>query len=74
MQSSSRNQPFKLALAGASPATDAILGKPKAENRNPKEIRSPRPEFIAAGFQFSEIGFLSAFGTRPSDFITALKV
>jgi len=33
MQSSSRVQLFKLALAGASPATDAILQKPTFDNR-----------------------------------------
>lgn len=65
MQSSSRNQPFKLVLAGASPATDAMCSQgvissarrsAKAEVRgaNPREstnFKAPVPQQLQGGFR-----------------------
>ena len=64
MQSSSRNQPFKLVLAGASPATDAICsqGVISSARRSAKaEVRGASPResatFIAPVPQQPQGGF-----------------
>jgi hypothetical protein len=43
---------------------------PQSAIRNPKELRSPRPESPSARrtFQPSAFGLLSDFGFRPADF------
>jgi hypothetical protein len=49
-----------------------MMGNPKTEIRNPKEIRKPNSEAPFADatswVRLSAFGFLSAFGLRISDF------
>jgi hypothetical protein len=46
------------------------MRNPKSEIRNPKEIRSPKPECVPGGakVRISDFGLLSDFGFRISDF------
>ena len=80
MQSSSRSQTFKLALAGASPATDANCSQgvisparrsAKAEVRgaNPREsasFKAPVPQQLQG--EFRKLVFAGASPTRGSNF------
>ena len=84
MQSSSRNQPFKLVLAGASPATDALCSQgvmssahrfAKAEVRgaNPREsanFKAPVPQQLQGGFR--KPVFVGASPTRGSSFMVIM--
>jgi hypothetical protein len=60
------------------PISVSLGANPKPEGRNPKEIRNPKTESVAAletncltrswAFRISGFGLLSAFGFRISDF------
>ncbi len=63
MQSSSSVQPFKLVLAGASPAAEASS---KTEGRNPKPERNLKIEIRITGNPFAACAL--DFELRPSDF------